>query len=106
MNYNRIISMQKAYNVIGIQAMINSGDAWKLEGSVSRFAMNLLEGGVCMLPKEPKRDAYGNTVPSRDMLKGDSKGTYKNCANFWNRVEDGDWDAIEYLEETFLRDEE
>ena len=102
MNYQRILSLQKAYEVIGMQAMINSGDCWKLEGSVGRFAMDLLDGGVCMLPKENKIDAYGNTVPSRDVLKAGTKGTYKNALAFWQKVEDGDWDAIEYLEQTFL----
>lgn len=101
MNYQRITKLQETYNVIGVQAMINSGDCWKLEGSVGRFAMNMLESGVCMLPKEAKVDYYGNTVPSRDMLKKGTKGTYQNCKEFWKRVEDGDLEAIEWLEETF-----
>ena len=50
MNYQTIKKMQKEYDVFGIQAMINSGDCWKLEGSVGRHASNLLDIGVCMLP--------------------------------------------------------
>ncbi len=101
MNTQRITSLQQDYNVIGTQAMINSGDCWRLDGSVGRHAMSMLESGICMLPKESKTDAYGNTVPSRDMLKGATKGTYKNCANFWTKVDAGDFETIEYLQENF-----
>ena len=102
MNYQRIKALQKAYGVTGTQDTINNGLCWKMEGSVGRFAMDTLESGICMLPKKPKMDAYGNIVPSRDVLKAGTKGTYATCKAFWEKVEDGDWDAIEYLEETFL----
>ena len=36
MNYAKIKQMQRDYNVDGTQAMINSGDCWKLEGSFGR----------------------------------------------------------------------
>lgn len=83
MNYAQIKQLQKEYEVNGIQAMINSGDCWKLEGSVGRHAMSLLEIGVCMLPKLPTEDYYGNGIPSRDYLIPGSKGTYLNCKRFW-----------------------
>lgn len=90
MNYHGIKKMQRIYGYEGIQAMINSGDAWKLEGSVGRHAMDLLEAGICMLPKKTKIDYYGNLVPSRDDLKAGTKGTYKNAKNFWQRVKEGE----------------
>jgi len=46
-------------------------------------------------------DYYGNRIPSRKELKRGTKGTFQNCVNFWNRVNSGDFDAIEWLEETF-----
>ena len=83
MNYAQIKQLQKQYEVNGIQAMINSGDCWKLEGSFGRHVMSLLEIGVCMLPKLPTKDYYGNGIPSRDYLIPGSKGTYLNCKRFW-----------------------
>lgn len=57
------------------QTMINSGDAWKLQGSYGRAAMGMIESGYCMLGKERRRDYYGNKVPSRfDVIEG-TKGS-------------------------------
>lgn len=106
MNYSRIISLQKAYNVTSTQDQINTGLCWKMEGSVGRFASDMLEAGVCMLPKNRKMDYWGNVVPSRDDLKPGTKGTYQNAVNFWQRVWDGDYETIEALEETFGADVE
>jgi hypothetical protein len=81
MNYQTIKKMQKEYDVFGIQAMINSGDCWKLEGSVGRHASNLLDIGVCMLPKiqalsiEKIRKSFAVGCPAS------KEGGYKsNCA--------------------------
>ena len=89
MNSSKIKSMQKAYGFAKLQNMINTGDVWKMEGSFARGAMRSLEAGMCMLPKEPRADYYGNRIPSRDELQKGSKGTYQNCAKFWQGVEDG-----------------
>ena len=90
MNYAQVKQMQKDYNVDGTQAMINSGDCWRLEGSVGRHASDLLEIGVCMLPKKHMRDYYGGRVPSRDELIPGSKGTYLNSKRFWS-----DWERVD-----------
>lgn len=94
-NTQRITTLQEDYGYIGMQAMINDGSAWKLEGSVGRHAMSLLESGVCMLPKKAHYDAYGNKVPSRDELKKGTKGTYQNAKRFWERVCCGEIDLLE-----------
>lgn len=90
MNFQTIKKLQAEYGFKKIQDMINSGLAWKMEGSVGREAMRLLESGACMLPKEAKYDAYGNRVPSRDDLKKCTKGTFQNCVAFWKGVEEGE----------------
>ena len=87
MNYQRIKKLQKLKGFSDIQSKIDSGLAWKLEGSVGRFAMACLEEGTCMLPKVTRQDFYGNLVPSRDMLKAGTKGTYLNSVNFWTEYE-------------------
>lgn len=97
----RITELQKAYGVTATQNGINSGQCWHMEGSVGRFAMSMLEAGVCVLPEERKRDYYGSTIPSRNDLKPGTSGTLLNSQNFWQRVEDGDFETIESLEENF-----
>jgi len=101
LTFSQIKKLQKTYGVDTIQETINSGLCWKMEGSSSRFAMQCLEAGMCMLPLEPKYDYYGTLVPARSMLKQGSKGTFLNSVNFWIMVYDGDYDTIECLEETF-----
>lgn len=59
----------------GYQDLINSGMAWRLEGSVGRTAMSLIESGLCMLGEEGNTDSYGNYVPSRSEVKAGTKGS-------------------------------
>lgn len=54
-----------------LQELIDSGTAWKLEGSVGRAAMACLKSGCCVLGERGYRDYYGNYVPSRtEVLEG------------------------------------
>lgn len=96
-----IEKLQKAYGFDKMQNHINTGMCWKLEGSVGREAMALLDSGACMLPKEFHTDYYGNKVPSRDVLKEGTKGTFKNSQTFWQGVLDGsiEIDPLETLDE-------
>ena len=86
MNYHTIKKLQKEFGFEELQELINSGNAWKMEGYVGREAMSALEAGACMLPKKDNYDYYGNTVPSRDKLKPGTKGTYQNSKAYWTRV--------------------
>lgn len=90
MNHNRIKKLQSEYGYSDMQDLINSGTAWRMEGSIGRQAMSLLECGACMLPKEMHKDYYGNTIPSREMLREGTKGTYQNCKDFWTKVYEGE----------------
>ena len=58
-----------------MQRAINSGMAWKMQGSYGRAAMEALESGACMLGRESTRDYWGNVIPSRDDVKPGSKGS-------------------------------
>ena len=42
------------------QKLINSGMAWKLEGSVGRQCMSSINTGCCMLGETGHNDYYGN----------------------------------------------
>jgi hypothetical protein len=59
----------------GMQGLIDSGDAWRLEGSVGRTAMSLIEDGQCMLGEESHTDYWGSHVPSRYEVKAGTKGS-------------------------------
>lgn len=103
MTYQTIRKMQSIYLPVllgddTVQDMIDKGFIWKLEGSMGRYAMDLLRGGVCMLPLERRIDYYGNTVPSRNDVKPGTPGSFQNCQGFWARVDEGDIDAIEALD--------
>jgi len=102
----QIEKLQKGYKVTALQEMIQSGDVWKLEGSVGRLAMTCLENGICFLGKYPRFDYYGNFVPPRGMVEEGSKGSLLNAQNFWQKVQDGDFEVIDALEQLFGADEE
>ena len=98
MNHKKITALQKQYGFTEMQNSINTGLAWKLEGSVGREAMALIESGACMLPKTSHRDYYGNRLPSRDDLKKGTKGTYQNSVAFWEAVENGTIEIDEFAD--------
>jgi hypothetical protein len=57
------------------QHLIDTGQAWRLEGHVGRTAMDLIEAGLCTLGPVGHRDYWGNYVPSRDEVKPGTKGS-------------------------------
>jgi len=90
MNWKTIKKMQDEYGYTDLQELINTGIAWKMEGSVGRTAMSALQSGACMLPKESYFDTYGSKVPSRDELKEGSTGTYQNTVKFYSSITEYD----------------
>jgi hypothetical protein len=58
-----------------MQSLINSGMAWKLEGSIGRAAMSMIESGACILGEEGHKDYWGNYVPSRYEVEPGTKGS-------------------------------
>ena len=61
--------------VLDLQALINSGMAWRLEGSVGRAAMDAIEAGICVLGEVGHRDYWGNYIPSRHEVQSGTKGS-------------------------------
>lgn len=57
------------------QYLINTGQAWRLEGHVGRTAMDLLKQGRCALGLQPYTDYYGGRIPSRHEVKAGSMGS-------------------------------
>jgi hypothetical protein len=57
------------------QHLINTGNAWRMDGSTGRAAMSLIEQGRCVLGIDPRYDAHGNYVPSRYEVQAGTKGS-------------------------------
>ena len=74
-DYDAIDALDSEDSVEGLQALIDSGTAWKLEGSVGRAAMDAIEAGICILGEQGHRDYWGNYVPSRHEVQAGTKGS-------------------------------
>lgn len=59
----------------GLQASINSGTCWHMQGSIGRAAADAIKAGVCALGPERRRDYYGNVVPARSDMADDRPGS-------------------------------
>ncbi|MCA1799786.1 MAG: hypothetical protein LC650_00645 [Actinobacteria bacterium] len=58
-----------------MQELIDSGAAWRMEGSMGRAAMDAIESGQCVLGEVGHTDYWGNYVPSRYEVKPGTKGS-------------------------------
>ncbi len=72
------LSQFEYYNVV--QAAINSGAAWSLQGAYGREMMAAINNGFCLLGKTGATDYWGNYIPSRDDVKPGTKGSYDYVA--------------------------
>ncbi len=95
----RINELQKQYHLTSTQSLVNSGQIWGFEGSIGRATSDMLEAGILYLPEHRTSDYYGNTIPARSDLKDGTKGTLGNAQRFWKLVEEGDEEAIDYVEQ-------
>lgn len=68
------------------QFLINTGQAWQLEGHVGRTAMALIEEGVCALGPESVSDYYGNTLPGRFDVEPGTLGSVEFVNDKGNEV--------------------
>lgn len=57
------------------QALIDNGQAWRMEGHIGRTAMRLIEAGACVLGEVGHHDFWGNYVPSRYEVEAGTKGS-------------------------------
>ena len=57
------------------QVLVNTGQAWRLEGDIGRTAMGLIEAGLITLGEEGHRDFYGGYVPSKHEVEPGTKGS-------------------------------
>lgn len=62
-------------HVEAYQELVDTGQAWMLEGSVGREAMRLIDEGYITVGVEAHRDYYGNRIPAIADLVPGSPGT-------------------------------
>ena len=66
--------------IAAYQHLIDTGQAWRMDGFTGRTAMRLIEDGYCTLGPERVKDYWGNTVPAiTDVVPG-SKGSAEYAA--------------------------
>lgn len=70
------------------QELVNSGQAWRLQGAYGRRAMELIRAGVIMLGKKGHHDYYGNYVPSRYDVKAGTKGSPQYAKKMKKKLEE------------------
>jgi len=58
-----------------VQRAINSGLAWRFQGSYGRTMMEALKAGYCMLGRHAAQDYYGNYIPNRSEIKAGTFGS-------------------------------
>lgn len=63
------------WNETDLQRMVNSGQAWRMEGTFGRGVMAMIENGALMLGVKGLRDFYGSYVPGRDEVQPGTKGS-------------------------------
>ena len=59
-----------------IQRLINTGMAWRMEGSIGRACMRAIEVGRAMLGTAGEQDFWGNYIPSRYEVEAGTKGSF------------------------------
>lgn len=83
MTIREVKRLQEQYEVDYYQEIIDSGLAWKMEGSVGRKCMEYLSAGVCYLPLTTYYDYWGNEVPSRTKVADGTRGSLSLAKEFW-----------------------
>ena len=63
-------------DIFELQAMVNNGTAWRMEGAIGRESMRLLECGRLILGTKRITDYWGNIIPSRYDVKPGTKGSF------------------------------
>jgi hypothetical protein len=61
--------------IAAYQHLIDTGQAWRMDGFTGRTAMRLIEDGFCTLGPVAVKDYWGNIVPGRDDVVPGTKGS-------------------------------
>ncbi len=64
-----------SYPVAFLQNLIDNGEGWQSEGSLSAAIVRALEDGTCVLGPVAHRDYHNNIVPARSDVAPGAKGS-------------------------------
>lgn len=79
-NTLKYLREEAADPVEALQELIDTGQAWRMQGSVGRAAAYAIEAGICILGETGHTDYWGNYVPSRYEVKAGTKGSVEYAA--------------------------
>jgi hypothetical protein len=71
--------------IAALQFLIDTGQAWLMDGSTSRAAMRAIEAGDCVLGEIGHRDYWGNYVPSRTEVEPGTLGSIEYAERMHER---------------------
>lgn len=74
-----------------LQAAIDSGSIWSMEGSAGRRAVLAIEDGDVVLGPVGHRDYWGNYVPSRYEVNRGTKGSIAYARKVRAYAAEGEW---------------
>ena len=84
--FDYLLGGEDADELAGLQELVDTGAAWRLEGSIGRAAMDAIEAGQIALGPAGHHDYWGNYVPSRFEVEPGTKGSVEYVAERGGRV--------------------
>ena len=84
MNESKIRSLQKRYGFSLLQDLIDSGEAWKIGGDVTKECMDAIETGACFLAYRSHKVNIFTSVPSRYEVKRGERGSVEWSKQYWS----------------------
>ena len=83
MNERKIQELQKRFGYDLQQRLINTGEAWKIGGNVTKECKEALKSGACYLPYHSIKVNIFVTIPSRYQVKPNDYGSMQRSKKYW-----------------------
>ena len=83
MNERTIKLLQKRFGYNVYQDLINSGEAWKIGGLITKKCKKALEKGACFLPHNSIHVNILLTIPSRYEIEKGGVGSIERSKEYW-----------------------
>lgn len=84
MNERKIKELQKQFGYDLLQSLINSGEAWRIGGKVTKDCKSALKSGACYLPYHSIKINIFVTVPSRYQVGAKEYGSLQRSKKYWS----------------------
>jgi len=84
MNESKIQELQKQFGYDLYQSLINSGEAWKSGGTITKRCKEALLTGACYLPYQEYKVNIFVLVPSRYQVGKNAIGSINRSKKYWS----------------------